>query len=258
MHKEQRWNDIIAIIRNNNGTIDAQQLRLMLNISGATIRRDLKDMEELGMITRYHGGAMLTSSQYDEPGMIIKKSQNSEVKKRIGLTAARLIQDNQMVYLDSGSTTYEMIPFIKAKNITVVTSGVPHLTRLGEQKINTIVLGGALYWSTEAIVGRQAVEQLEQLYFDCAFVGTNGINARQGYSTSNEMEAETKAMAIHHANHAWIVSDHTKFDQLRPAAFASLDEAVLITDMIPDSYKEIMQYMTTTGESNRKDSPVKR
>lgn len=250
MRKEQRWNDILEIIRNHNGTIDAQELSRMLNISGATIRRDLKDMEELNMITRYHGGAMLTSSQYDEPGMIIKKSQNSDVKKRIGLTAARLIQDNQMVYLDAGSTTYEMIPYIKAKNITVVTSGVPHLSRLGEMNINTIVLGGALYWSTEAIVGRHAIEQLSELYFDIAFVGTNGINARQGYSTSNEMEAETKAMAIHHANHAYIVSDHSKFDQLRPASFATLKDAAIITDTIPDSYKDIMQYMTIHGESN--------
>ena len=153
-----------------------------------------------------------------------------------------------MVYLDAGSTTCEMIKYITAKNITVVTPGIPQLSILGQRGINTIVLGGSLYWSTEAITGKQALAQLSELYFDTAFLGTNGIHEQFGFSTSNELEAETKSMAIKNSKTAYVVTDSTKFNLLRPIQFARLDEAVIITDTIPSFDRSKIRYFLSNGE----------
>lgn len=246
--KQERWHQIMLLAKDNE-TITVNELCTHLNTSQATVRRDLQEMEELHLLTRYHGGAKFNASQYIEPAMALKNETQKEQKKQVAYFAAKLIHDNQMVYLDAGSTTYEMIQYITAKNITVVTSGVPHLTALGKADINTIVLGGSLYWSTEAITGKQAVEQLENLYFDIAFVGTNGIHEQYGFSTSNELEAGTKSIALHHAKNPYIITDSSKFNLLRSCQFAQLDEATIISDRIPDFDRTKIKYLLINGET---------
>lgn len=244
--KQERWNEIMTLAR-EKGTITVTELCDQLGASEATIRRDLQEMDDLRLLTRFHGGAKLNESQYIEPAMIIKAETQKEQKRQVAYCAAKQIQDNQMVYLDAGSTTCEMIKYITAKNITVVTPGIPHLSILGQRGINTIVLGGSLYWSTEAITGKTALNQLSDLYFDTAFLGTNGIHEKFGFSTSNDMEAETKAMALHHTKTPYVVTDSTKFNQLRPSQYARLDEAIIITDSIPDFDTSLIQYILTDG-----------
>lgn len=245
--KQARWNDIMRLAR-ENGTITVAKICNQLGASEATIRRDLQEMDDLHLLTRFHGGAKLNESQYIEPAMVIKAETQKEQKKQVAYCAAKQIQDNQMVYLDAGSTTCEMIKYISAKNITVVTPGIPQLSILGQRGINTIVLGGSLYWSTEAITGKQALAQLSELYFDTAFLGTNGIHEQFGFSTSNELEAETKSMAIRNSKTAYIVTDSTKFNLLRPIQFAHLDEAIIITDTIPSFDCSKIRYILANGE----------
>lgn len=247
--KQSRWNEILMLAR-ENGSITVNELCEQLGASEATIRRDLQEMDDLHLLTRFHGGAKLNESQYIEPAMVIKAETQKEQKKQVAYCAAKQIKDNQMVYLDAGSTTCEMIKYITAKNITVVTPGIPHLTILGQRGINTIVLGGSLYWSTEAITGKQALSQLNDLYFDTAFVGTNGIHEQFGFSTSNDLEAETKALAIHHTKSPYVVTDSSKFNLLRPSQFANLNEAVIITDSIPDFDLTKIKYILPDGTTN--------
>lgn len=252
MNKKNRWNEILTLCQSHD-RISVDELVDALHVSPATIRRDLQEMEDLNMVSRYHGGVSLSNLQLNEPGMAAKTQSNQAAKKQIALMAARLIHDNMMIYLDAGSSTYEMIPFIHARNITIVTPGVPHLKLLGERSIPTIVLGGKLYWQTESIIGRQALHMLESMYFDIAFVGTNGIHEKAGFTTSNEQEADTKAMAIRHAKQPYILADASKFNVLRLVQFASLDEAVILTDKEPDFNHDLIQYMTAAGQTNIKD-----
>ena len=249
MAKQSRWNEILNIAREKE-SVSVKELCKELKASEATIRRDLQEMDDLNLLTRFHGGAKVTESQYNEPSMIIKSSRHKEEKKRIGLKAASLIHDNQMVYIDAGSTTYEIIQFIKAKNITVVTPGIPHIELLGQKGINTIVLGGQLYWSTQAIIGKSAADQLDNLYFDIAFIGANGIYEQSGFYTSNELEAMTKSLAIEHSQVSYVVADSTKFNQLRPAKFASLNDAIIITDEVVNFDKKKIRYLLTDGTKN--------
>ena len=249
MSKQNRWSRIIDLCREKE-TITVSELVELLDASPATIRRDLQDMEDLRMLERFHGGARLSGSSYNEPAMLIKSELNAHEKRMIGYLAARQIKDNQMVYIDAGSTTFEMLQYIHARNITVVTPGVPHLTVLGRSNISTIVLGGKLHWPTEAITGRTAIKQMQDLYFDISFVGTNGIHEQIGFTTSNELEAETKSLAISHSRNPYILADCSKFNKLSPVPFAGLNDAVILTDSIGTFNEDSIRYITTGGKTN--------
>ena len=216
MNKQLRWSQITELCKQKE-IVSVTEIADALLISPATVRRDLQEMEDLGMIIRTHGGAKITGDQTEEPSMILKAESNSSEKKQIAYAAAKLIKDNQMVYLDAGSTTYAMIEYITAKNITVVTPGIPHVELLGKKGISTIMLGGIVRWSTQAITGKQATKQLNDYYYE-----------QIGFTTSNEMEADTKALAIHHSKQAYILADESKFNRLCLVQFAKLDEAIVI------------------------------
>ena len=250
MLKQHRWNKIADLCKEKE-SISVEELVNIIGVSPATIRRDLQSMEELKIITRYHGGAKISSKQYDEPHMILKSETNIKEKQAIARMAASLIKDHQMVYLDAGSTTFEMIQYIHAKNITVVTPGVRHILELLKKGIYTIVLGGPLRPETEAIAGRNTVEMIEKMYFDVAFIGANGIHEKVGFTTSNETEASTKNAAIRKSKVPFIITDSSKFFLLNPVQFARLQDAIIVTDAVPKEFKDLhVNYVLSNGESN--------
>ena len=249
MIKQKRWVQITELLKAKED-MKVEELITLLGVSPATLRRDLQEMEDMNIIKRYHGGARLNHQQIQEPAMILKSEMHSSMKKQIGYTAAKLIKDNQMIYLDAGSTTYEMLDFITAKNITIVTPSIAHLPILCAKKISTIVLGGNLRSSTQAITGKQTLKQLENYYFDACFIGTNGIHEQVGFTTSNESEAETKTLAISHSKNAYIVTDSSKFNLLYPVQFAQLKDATIICDTIDNFDKSLIKYYLINGEHN--------
>jgi len=248
MKKQQRWGTIVNICH-QNGKVDVRGLTQELHVSEATIRRDLQQMEDLNMIDRYYGGAKLNNDQYSEPPMVIKSETNNSQKESVGRMAAGLIRNNQMVYLDAGSAAYAMMRFITAKDITVTTVSIPNILYCGQKGISTIVLGGTLRWSTEAVTGNQTLKQLEDLYFDVAFIGVNGIHERVGFTTSNEQEAAVKLKVIEHSAVTYILADNTKFNKLCPVKYADLNQAIILSDDIPDGFsKDLIRYLLISGE----------
>ena len=129
MIKQQRWAAIIDLCRENTA-ISVGELVSLLRVSEATVRRDLQQMEDLNMVSRYHGGVRLNDGQSEEPPMLIKSETNISSKNQVARLAASMIKDNQMIYVDAGSSTYEMLNYVRAKNITVVTIGLPHIAKL--------------------------------------------------------------------------------------------------------------------------------
>ena len=122
MKKQERWKEILALIKDEK-EVSVHDLSKHFNVSLATIRRDLLQMEDNSLIDRYHGGAKMNASGLMEPPMNLKQSTNAEAKNMVARYAARLIRDYQMVFIDAGSATLEMIDYIVSKNITVVTIG---------------------------------------------------------------------------------------------------------------------------------------
>lgn len=235
MVKQERWKIIIDLCQNNKKVYN-EDLKIACKTSIATVRRDLQQMEDLKLVQRFHGGVTLNSDANELP-MVYRSNEQISEKTWIAKQAALQIKDNQTIYLDAGSSTYEMIPFIHSKNITVVTIGIPHLSLLMEKDIRTIVLPGFIRKSTEAITGAQTFNQLDNFYFDCAFLGVNGIHEKAQITTTNEWEAAVKEKVIHQSNKAFILADQTKFNKICPIKYANLDDVICISMIKPFKMK---------------------
>lgn len=227
MTKQQRWTKILELCEKNDA-IYVQSLVNVLQVSEATIRRDLQQMEDLSLVLRFHGGVRANNKGNNEPPMLYKSETNFEQKKMIAELAAKQIKDNQMIFIDAGSSTLEILKYITAKNITVVTIGIPHIQKLIERNIRTIALGGTVRFTTEAITGNQTLKQLSELYFDVTFLGVNGIHVKGGLTTTNEQEAAVKSKVIQHSQKTFVLADQSKFNRLYPVKFGNLDDVTVI------------------------------
>ncbi|MDD7281773.1 MAG: DeoR/GlpR family DNA-binding transcription regulator [Erysipelotrichaceae bacterium] len=203
----------------------------------ATVRRDLQEMEDNHMIQRFHGGALQINA--NELPMFYKSVDHYEEKDRIARKACEQIKDHQVIYLDAGSSTFEMIKYIYSKDITVVTIGIPHVIELMNRNIKTIVLPGLVYKQTEAISGKITVDALSSYHFDCAFMGVNGIDEVHQITTTNKWEAKVKEKVIKQSDRSFILADHTKFHKVYPLQYAKLSDVTCISCISPIKMKYI-------------------
>lgn len=231
-----------------DGLVKSQDLVLWLDSSESTVRRDLQELEDLGLLERVHGGAKRPQHLEQELGMTEKSSKNVQQKKIVAKYAADCIAEGDVIYLDAGTTTSEMIPFLINRAITVVTNSVGLAARLVEAQIATIVLGGRIKLTTDAVVGSQALEQLKQYRFNKAFMGMNGIHIESGYSTPDPEEAILKRAAIQQAEEAFVLVDHSKFNQTSFVSVAPLSAASILTDTCPLVIHDQITAQTTLKE----------
>lgn len=200
--------DMILDVLFKEKKISNRYLTKKLHVSDSTLRRDLDILEEAGKIRRVHGGAVL-NIKTDERSFTDNEQSMLEEKKSIGRKAAKLIPDKSLVYLDAGSTTNELIDFIEAKDIRIVTNGLMHLTKLMERGIDTVIIGGRLKARTRVTTGVIAMNELCDFNFDLAFIGANGFDDEYFY-TADINEALIKRKAIELSNKAFILADSSK------------------------------------------------
>lgn len=237
MLTEERKQTILNRIE-QQGIVKNTVLAKELNTSMSTIRRDLQELEEEQLIRRVHGGATKLQPLTKEDSLLDKTSKFVQEKKQIAKMAASYVKDNMVIFLDAGSSTFEMIPYLKQKQLTVVTNSVAHASELIRQHIPTYIIGGMIKENTNAIVNATALAQLREMRFDLSFIGTNSVSEDFGYATTDTEEASIKHLAMTHSHTAYILADHSKFDASSFITFANLDEAILITDDHPSDCKE--------------------
>ncbi|EZH65579.1 DeoR faimly transcriptional regulator [Bacillaceae bacterium JMAK1] len=223
----KRKEAILHVVKKQD-VVTIQQLIDEVGASESTIRRDLIELEKEEQLTRVHGGASLQKRRHDEPSMNEKTTRNKEEKQSIAKHAAKAVQVGSCIYLDAGSTTYEMIPYLADRDLLVVTNGIQHVQTLMEYGIETYIIGGKVKSQTGALVGTKAVESLRFYRFDYAFLGMNGITL-DGYTTPDPEEANVKQTAMDNSATSFVLADHTKFDQISFAYVQSLDKAIIIT-----------------------------
>lgn len=247
MLTEERHKKIINWLE-RDGLVKSQDLVHWLDASESTVRRDLQELEDLDLLERVHGGAKRPQHLEQEPGMTEKSSKNVQQKKLVAKYAVDCIAEGDVIYLDAGTTTSEMISFLKDHTVTVVTNSVGLAARLVELQIATIVLGGRIKLATDAVVGSQALEQLKQYRFNKAFMGMNGVHTDSGYSTPDPEEAILKRAAIQQAEEAFVLVDHSKFNQTSFVSVAPLSAASILTDTCPLVIHDQITEQTTLKE----------
>ncbi|MEN0130932.1 DeoR/GlpR family DNA-binding transcription regulator [Staphylococcus aureus] len=221
-----------------------QELIDRTGCSASTIRRDLSKLQQLGKLQRVHGGAMLKENRMVEANLTEKLATNLDEKKMIAKIAANQINDNECLFIDAGSSTLELIKYIQAKDIIVVTNGLTHVEALLKKGIKTIMLGGQVKENTLATIGSSAMEILRRYCFDKAFIGMNGLDIELGLTTPDEQEALVKQTAMSLANQSFVLIDHAKFNKVYFARVPLLESTTIITSekaLNQESLKEYQQ-----------------
>ncbi len=226
----------ILEILHEEGMVSVTELTEKLDTSESTIRRDLLELDKLGKLNRVHGGATMTERQFvlSEDDIREKIQKNVEEKRAIAELAARQITDDDFVYLDAGTTTLLMLDYITASKAQFVTNGIVHARTLISKGFKTYVLGGELKATTEAVVGLATAQNLEHYNFSKAFIGTNGIHTKYGFTTPDVDEGFLKTAAMERSFVNYVVADSSKFGKVSTITFGRLEEAAIITDRLPD------------------------
>ena len=241
MLTDERYNIILSLLEKQH-VAKLAELVQATGASESTIRRDLSVLEDEKKLKRIHGGASLLNSKSNEPTMIEKKNRFADEKHQIGQTAASFIENGDCIFVDAGTTTEAMIPFIGTKDVIIVTNGSNIIQESLRHGFQTYVTGGYVKSGTNAFVGKLAVEALSQFRFDKSFIGANGVDIAFGYSTPDPEEAQVKKMAISQSSKAFILADGSKFHETSFAKFAEIRAAKLITTGGDASFiEQIMQ-----------------
>lgn len=249
MLTEERQRKILQILEEKS-IVKLQELTKELDASESTIRRDLQELEDQKLLVRVHGGAKKNQQLSLEPTMLEKTMKNRSAKKAIARQAAGLISKDDVIYLDAGSTTFEMIPLLPADlGIKVVTNSVKHAALLIDRQIDTTIIGGNIKLSTNAAMGTTSLLQLQRYRFNKSFLGTNGIDRHSGLTTPDPEEAILKQTALNNSEQCYVLADHSKFQQVTFAKIAPLDDVVLITDFLPNEHQELYKEITITEVS---------
>lgn len=235
---EKRQQMILKMLEEKR-SITVTEIKEALGISESTIRRDLTVLDSEGKLVKVFGGAIALNSNYTAKELSVsqKLRVNENEKRLIAKTAAQMINSTDFVYLDAGTTTGYMIDYIKQKDATFVTNAVAHAKKLAVSGFHVILIGGELKGTTEAVVGNEAILSIQNYNFTKGFFGTNGVSMRHGFTTPDPNEALVKKTALKQCNKKYILTDCEKFDNISSVKFADFGEIHILTDRIPDNYK---------------------
>ncbi len=241
MLAEERFSRILEIL-GREGSVSVQQLIEELSASESTIRRDLNEMDARGLLVKVHGGAVAKKSKESYAMQDLRISSrmelNADEKAVLGQYAADLVQPDDFVFLDAGTTTAQMIEYLEEKNAVYVTNSIGHVLRLAQRGFRAYILGGECKSVTEAIIGAETVMGLEKYNFTKCFMGANGVSAERGFSTPDVREAIVKMKALKQSKVRYVLADSMKFDMISTVRFGEFNEAqVLATENAPDTYK---------------------
>ncbi|MBP3952416.1 DeoR/GlpR family DNA-binding transcription regulator [Bacillus suaedae] len=227
----ERQQKILALLIARN-TIKMQDIIDETGASESTIRRDLQKLERAGKLKRLHGGATILQKKLDEPTIAEKTTKNSHEKHQIAKKAAEFVEDGDCIFLDAGTSTIEIIPYLKGKDVVVVTNGLMNIPLLMELEVETHVIGGYVKSGTGAFIGRSAIKTLETFRFDKAFLGVNGISINGDCTTPDPQEAFIKEYTIERSKQSFLLADHSKFGEVSFSTFAKVEDVTVITSSL--------------------------
>jgi len=237
---QQRLDAILDIIY-TSGFTSVAEVAQQMNVSEMTIRRDFDKLEAEGRIRRAHGGAIAEHRTQVEVDYRARQQRRAQEKARIGQIAASLVREGQSIFLDAGTTVLAMVKFLKQiKNLHVVTSSLPvQMEFMDCPDINVILVGGRIMPHTMSYVGPLATENIHNMRFDWAFLGTGGIDIDRGLTHSTLEEIPIKKAAAAAAAKVAVLADSTKFGYNALSLIMPIQQVdIIITDTAADDMEQ--------------------
>src|SRR5829696_1304164 len=220
------------------GKVSVGTLARRLKVSAATIRRDLSELEGRGLLRRSHGGAVTIQPLLYEPFRHVsyyheQERQRGAEKRRIGLVAAELISDGDILAIGAGTTATQVARSVCLhKGITVLTNAVNVAMELSHRDdLKVIVTGGFLSGDWFALVGPGAIQSVGEVFVDKVFIGVDGIHVEHGLTTNYPDQATIHRALMRQARRKVVVADHRKLGATGSALICPLEGVdILITD----------------------------
>ena len=236
------------------GKISIKELAKNLSVSEITIRKDLEELIEKGLVSNHKGIIELNSSENGILPYSLRTTINIEKKIELSKYVASLIKDNQIIFLDGGSTLINIVDYITTKNNVFVTTGLQMAQRAAAKGLRVYLLPGFVNPQTNAVLGTDGLSHIENMAFDYAFVGASGISRFYKFATNSPDSAAIKRKAIEKANVAYVVADDSKFSVLGFNSFADFDKVKLISNAKPDVELPGLQIIIPETFRNKKEN----
>ena len=235
MMAEERRTQILQIAR-SAGRVKVNELVRRFNTSAVTIRNDLNELHQRGLVLRSHGGAVLPDTILRESPVHERLKTHSDEKRRIGAMAATLINDGETIILDSGTTTLEIARQIKKKQgLQIITNGVNIAAELLDARgVEVFIVGGTVRGESASISGRFTEEMIEQFSADKMFLSGAGCDLDFGVSGANLEETMVNRAMLEISREIILVSDASKFSKRsmsRIAPFSEIDTVISDTGL---------------------------
>lgn len=241
MTAEQRKQKILALLKEQD-SVKVTELSRLFNVSEVTIRNYLEDMEKKGLLSRIHGGAIHSYKPYYNMNLNQRLETNQEAKQRIAEKIARLIEPNDTVMLNAGTTTLLAFRQFPAEyNLNIVTNSISiALEAAGNPNFNVILLGGAVNTKYQFCYGSSAVEELKKYNADKLILSVDGIDLEKGFTTYYEKESAIDVAMIKQSKCCIVAADRSKFGHVAFAMVSDLCVAdyVVTNDTLGDVYAE--------------------
>lgn len=228
-------------------SVSLDELVDVFKVSKNTIRRDIKLLVEQGDFKKVYGGVAVNHSilvSFND-----RKVRNKSEKRKIAKLASNYVQDGDIIFIDSGTTTFEMFDFIKEKNITIVTNHVDFIVEaMPFDNLNVFSTGGMLERKTKSFISYKGLDIFKTYNINKAFMASTGISISNGVTNSSPLESEIKSSAVKKCPQVYLLVDYQKFDHYALTTYCELaDIDYLITDKMPNE-----QYQKFGKEHNIK------
>ena len=231
-----------------NGKVEILDLVNLLDVSAMTIRRDLDELEKQKKLIRTHGGAAIPEAIIAEQSYIQKISEAHPQKVEIAEIAIGLVKDGMKIFLDSGTTNFEIAKLLKQKvNLTIVTNDIKIAAELMDSKVDVIMLGGKIQNGVGAVFGTYAENMLKEIHVDILFLGAHAVHSTLGITSATFEKASIKREMINSSEAVYLVVDAQKFGKKAFAKIAGIDcvTAIITDQTLPEEVEEIYSEMTT-------------
>lgn len=238
MIKTKRINQIKDYVFEHE-SVSLDELVEHFGVSKNTIRRDIEPLVDSGILKKVYGGVSVNHSTlvvFNE-----RKDLNLTKKQEIGRLSAEFVEDGDVIFVDSGTTTLELLPYINNKQLTIVTNNFDFIQEAKPFPTLTIFsTGGMFERKTNSFAGFQSIELLQKYNINKAFIASSGISITNGVTNSSPLETEIKSMVVKKSLKVFLMIDDSKFDKYAITTFCPLSDVdYIVTNSKPnESYQQ--------------------
>ncbi len=215
------------------GTISLKELSNTFEISLNTVRTDIEAITRRGRVKKVYGGVRAVMSDNELLDYRIREDKRIYIKQEICKKAADLVNDGDIIFIDSGTTTIHLTDYLKEKkNVKIVTNNIVVISKLlGNDNISVIGIGGVVRNKTMSFASSESLLLLKQYNIQKAFMAATAVNIKNGVMNSSFDERAVKMLAVEKAEQVYVLADSSKFDKSALLTYCDLDQLnLIITD----------------------------